>query len=363
MHKLGDSHNFGKFVYLQDGKVYKPRNCYFEWLFLCLDSPLRRYLDNEYFAGKPNPLPELTYYTSSDKEAVVSYLTLIPPGPGTLNATSGVSIGKVIALTAFFGMTDLHHQNIAFGHEQSSGKLVFAPLDMECIFDSYSLLTQTRLLPTYDLSLEDSGLSLLHTLYREFPNHKFLANLIEGYIDGLQFLEGRKAEIYNVITQHRSLMGLPIRMVIRPTRDYYKILNSGDNSKHLDLEFDEEQQLKRGDIPYFFRIMGKGDNLFYYQDEIGTPKLASIEQSLQAEVFGSYTDIPKILVNENGEEILQNGAMQLLRFFNDYSEVQEICSDKVRVNFHKHEILLEYDNTYYLACDRETRLNYETKSK
>lgn len=358
MVKLGDSHNFNRFVYLDSNKnVIKPRDCFFEWLFLCLESPLRAWLEINYLRGPISLLPALTYQKISTQKTKVTYLDLRSPGPNSIQEEDMYEVGRIIALCTFFGMTDLHRENVALGFNEK-GELNFGPLDIECLFDEYELVSQTRLLPTRDLALEDSGLSGLHFYLKEYPNPRNNLNLVLGYCEGLGDLVSKKLEITKLISESVDLLGKKIRMVIRPTREYYRYLSSGD----VQVIPGEKVQLDRNDIPYFFRILGKGDDIFYYSEEnMNAQSKVNLPDDLRNDVFSNYTDIPQLLKHDSVESLMEQGALQICRFADFGGSSYTGSLNGLKLEYKENEIILEFKSEFIISCERKTELKYVTK--
>ncbi|MGK5082406.1 hypothetical protein WDW37_03795 [Bdellovibrionota bacterium FG-1] len=163
---LGDPHNFGRRVReLDDGTLEKPRTIGWEWLFLSKESPLRIFLSDVFSrnsTGCPFDLFEDVEFFSSDPGLAQGRVERIHWDPGRFELSSLVcqQVGSVIALISWFGIGDIHAQNMALGTSKSGGPICM-PLDIECIFDDYQLPSQTFLLHPKHNATVQSGLSSL----------------------------------------------------------------------------------------------------------------------------------------------------------------------------------------------------------
>ena len=64
---------------------------------------------------------------------------------GKLTVGEAYSIGQTLSRCGWRGITDLHEDNIACGRRD--GKFYVIPIDVECLFEDITLLSQALLLP------------------------------------------------------------------------------------------------------------------------------------------------------------------------------------------------------------------------
>ena len=171
---LGDPHCGQKQVFLVNNYlIYKPRSIYWEWLFLGKESIFIKELKLS-VSNKGNflitlwdqVLPSLDFYPKDSKysSGYVEYQKCKPINSAIDNEVFWESCGAVIALVSLFGITDLHRENMLIG-KNTENKLVFGPIDIECIFNSFTSLTQTHLLPSKKISSKMCGLSKLKEVF------------------------------------------------------------------------------------------------------------------------------------------------------------------------------------------------------
>ncbi|WP_237639060.1 hypothetical protein [Silvanigrella paludirubra] len=246
-----------------------------------------------------------------------------------LNENDWESCGAIIAMYAMFGITDLHFENILFG-KNSDNKIVFCALDIESIFNKIGLLSQTHLLPFYDLSENICGLKKIKDAFNLKPKNKFLGALVFGY---LTFMDKYK-EVFLNILNNNFFHQIPIRVIIRSTNFYNEIIQK--KSFNFDNIYPEEkEQILRKDIPYFFRYINSRD-IFYYSESKKNIKFSHIRNNsinqIREQFVTSNTDIKKI--SNNLLLLKKTGAAQLIKFFNQEKD------------------FFIYKNTrFYLNCD------------
>jgi len=167
-------------------------------------------------------------------------------------------VGRATALFAWLGLADLHWENLALGQD-ARGRLVFAPLDVEIVFDDLALPTATKLLPEAD---EEYGAVNRHAcgVRRVLPflgkpvDVTDLVAMVDAYLGMLALLERHGSRIAEVLTNVPGLREAPIRVLLRGTGDYVRARSQPVWPPLLDAE---AEQLARGDIPYFFRLYGR----------------------------------------------------------------------------------------------------------
>ncbi|HRG98145.1 MAG TPA: hypothetical protein PLR99_17965 [Polyangiaceae bacterium] len=264
----GDSHNFGRHVTIAGAEVHKPRTLLWEWLVLGAGSPLRALLRTlaEEDLGDGSAfefLPELRFSSQGARDGgTVEKLELAPLGRLPLSAARkrelALVVGRATALFAWLGLADLHWENLALGQD-ARGRLVFAPLDVEIVFDDLALPTATKLLPEAD---EEYGAVNRHAcgVRRVLPflgkpvDVTDLVAMVDAYLGMLALLERHGSRIAEVLTNVPGLREAPIRVLLRGTGDYVRARSQPVWPPLLDAE---AEQLARGDIPYFFRLYGR----------------------------------------------------------------------------------------------------------
>lgn len=262
---LGDAHNFGRRVAHRGKRLAKPRTLLWEWLLLGRDSPLRELLGAAF-----DFLPRLTFFPSPPRgtSGEVSQVALAPLGALKREAKRNLAriTGRAIALFSWLGVSDLHWENLVLGAD-GRGRIVFGPLDIEMILADVSLPTDTKLLPDADpeyaeLCRHAAGVRrVLPYLGKPVPA-PLLVEMAGAYRATLELLDRQAPAIAHVIARAPHLHEAPIRVLLRATGDYVRARTEPVWPPLLDAE---SEQLVRGDIPYFFRLLGR-PGIRYFSD-------------------------------------------------------------------------------------------------
>jgi hypothetical protein len=359
---LGDSHNFGRRVALRAGKVHKPRALLWEWLVLAAESPLRKLLDAQAERDGLGRdafgfLPTLKF--SKSKVSVggeVEQVKLSPLGAlsqGDRHALA-VIVGRSIALWSWLGVADLHWENLVLGADKR-GRIVFGPLDVEMILADLSLPTQTKLLPDADPEYEEvcrhaCGIRrVLPYLGKPVAAEDLLA-MAGAYLETLAFLDRHASAIAGVFAELPGLRETPIRICLRGTDEY---VNAGSQPLWPPLLDAEEEQMARGDIPYFFRLYGhKG--IHYY----GNRALSELKRlPLRGDVpqLDPSLQISKGLRAPSRKSLREEGLFMLLGAFDDASLTGTHASAQLEVALRARSIAVKLPSGETLRSDRDLR--------
>lgn len=270
---LGDSHNFGRRVSIgDDGRVEKPRCIEWERIFLG-DSPFRRELASVFrSAGVPDPLrlfPTLSFHPSDDGDfsGRVGFLQWSRESP-PLDDDLCAHIGAVVGLASWFGMGDLHRQNVAFG-TLPDGRPVCSPLDIECLLSDHELPSQSRLIGYHDASGKGCGLVGFQKAFEDSGRSpSAVAAVLHGYAATLSTLTAKEWVIAAALGAERDVLRWPIRVILRDTSRYQSILAGASASDALKppLMASESAQLARKDIPYYYREAGAQEKRWLVAD-------------------------------------------------------------------------------------------------
>lgn len=278
---LGDSHNFGRRVTLGATRVHKPRALLWEWLLLSAESPLRRLLDQEAARSALGRdafsfLPDLAFTFAADGiggEVERVELAPLPPLDDDGRRSLARIVGRSIALYAWLGISDLHWENLALG-AAADGRVVFAPLDVEMILADLSLPTETKLLPDADPEYAAicrhacGARRALPYLGKPVGADDVLA-VAAAYRSTLALLDRHSSAISEVLAALPGLRETPIRVCLRGTDEY---VHAQARPPWPPLLEAEEEQLARGDVPYFFRLYGRRGIHYYDEPTLGHRK-------------------------------------------------------------------------------------------
>lgn len=270
---IGDTHNFGRRVTTRGSWVRKPRTLAWEELFLSAKSPLRSLLTLDF-------LPDLRF-----RKGEVSRIDLEPLPRRFDPITIARLGGHSLALWSWFGVTDLHWENMALGLGER-GCPVFAPIDIEMVLEDFHSPAQTRLVPENDpeyrdLYIRSAGFRrLLPWLGNEIePSAR--RSMKRAYVEMFETLD-RNARAIADVFEKMHVERIPIRVTLRSTAEYHAARND-----FLDAE---KEQLDRGDVPYFFRLYGLPGIHWWADENLRTVKtmplhlapLLSIEKGLRS---------------------------------------------------------------------------------
>ena len=256
--KLGDTHHFGQYVQRvstpKDGFIIsKPRSLKAEFLFTGNTSPLSflsqafgydfigSYQDDfEIWMGQTNDLSEF-FVNRIGKSQMLRI---------------SESAGRLLAMCTLFGISDLHHENIAaIRYENRS---FYYPLDLEIIFKTMITGAETCLFPSLLVARDKCG---------------FKSNLTKFFLDPSRMLSGflsATSEITYLLPDlvefiFKELREHPVRVLLRPTKAYVSAIESLNFIDH-DVPFlkSEINQMKQGDIPYYFYFLNSAPQLRFF---------------------------------------------------------------------------------------------------
>jgi len=216
------------------------------------------------------------------------------------------SIGLTVASCMWFGMADLHIENLMYGFT-SEGKFVCTPIDIEVVFDEVVLPSQTHLLRTNNLNIDKFGLVHMFKDLKSNNNDSAISQVLLGFADALEFYNTYSDSIDECLLSLNDLESAPIRMILKPT---YKYINAIEESNFEPFFAEEVDQLLRGDVPYFFRCMDN-DNLYFYSER-DKAEVAKIKWK-EITLLTTY-DFKAKKFNRSADEVcLKTSLLQLVR--------------------------------------------------
>ncbi len=343
----GDSHNFGRHVTIGETLVHKPRTLLWEWLMLGEGSPLRAHLrglvaDDPAEHGAFELLPELRFSSPTAREGgTVERLVLSPLPQLSVGQRRELAIvvGRAVAMWSWFGLSDLHWENLALGLD-ANGRMVFAPLDVEIVFDDLALPTATKLLPEADpeyaaMNRHACGVRRVLPFLGKPVDVADLVAMADAYRRMLVLLDRHAASIAEVLTNVAGLREAPIRVLLRGTGDY---VQARSRKVWPPLLAEEAKQLARGDIPYFFRLYGRA-GIHYFVE----PTLERVER------LPMKGDVPQLepllrlsqgLRSPSRTSLREEGLFALLGAFDDPSFSGTHAHGDLEVTFTSRRITL-----------------------
>jgi hypothetical protein len=359
---LGDSHNFGRRVTLRGDRVAKPRTVFWEWLVLSRESPLRRLLADEAardglgrdFFGF---LPSLRFYRWRERpHGEVERAALKPLGRVSRGDRQELArvVGASLAFWSWLGVADLHWENLILGRD-ARGQLIFGPLDVEMMLADLSLPTETKLLPDADpeyaqVCRHAAGVRrALPYLGKPIAAAQLLA-MAAAYRQTLAFLERHSTAIAHTLAKMPELHTAPLRVLLRGTEEYVQARFEPVWPPLLEAE---QEQLARGDIPYFFRLYGKR-GIHYYADE-KLERLGRLPLKGDVPQLDPLLDVARGLRSPTRQKLRTAGLLTLLGAFDDASLDGRQHSDELTLTFGPRSLVVAFPDGEQLHSRRNLR--------
>ena len=287
--ETSDLHNFGQSVQKigrgSEILFQKPRPIYWEWLFFGKSSPLSNFFDK--VSGPKISLRNVIFNLTTEFGPGYSgsSIEVAPANTETVLPSHYYSLGVLLAYSYIFGIRDLHRHNLV------KTQTHLQVIDAEVVFSRLILPHETLLLPFKEVGHALCGASALLDIGCLSEEQ---ANLIfNGYFDLFQAVLGRLPDIRSTIESLPHLNEIPIRHILRDTF-HYRAWKTNEPS----IPFFESEliQLRRGDIPYYFKFLGQVE-VHEYADAVGTFSPVPLP-----EIFlkGAARDaqLPSFLLNE-----------------------------------------------------------------
>ncbi len=359
---LGDAHNFGRRVSRREGRIAKPRTLVWEWLVLCAESPLRRLFNEAAHRDGLAPdafgfLPSLDFFhMQSLDEGEVEHVQLSPLPMPTEDGKRGLATiaGRAIALWSWLGVADLHWENLVLGLDDD-GRVVFTPLDVEMILADLGLPTETKLLPDADPEYAEicrhaCGIRRLLPYLGKPVEGADLVAMAGAYLGMLAFLDRHAGEIADVFASLPGLRATPIRVCLRGTGDYVR---SGSEPVWPPLLDAENEQLARGDIPYFFRLYGRA-GIHYYGDR-ALQLLKTLPSKGDVPQLDPMLQISRGLRAPSRMKLREEGVFTLLGAFDHTGLRGQHASDALTVTFRARSLIVNLPSGDELESRRNLR--------
>jgi hypothetical protein len=358
--QLGDSHNFGRRVSLRDGRIHKPRALLWEWLLLGVGSPLRQLLDEQAARDELGRdafgfLPTLDFFRSKTDvggEVEEVRLSPLPSLSKDDKRALAVIVGRALALWSWLGVADLHWENLVLGVDDR-GRMVFGPLDVEMILADLSLPTHTKLLPDADpeyasMCRHACGVRRVLPYLGKPVDADVLLAMAGAYRATLAFLDRHSSAIADVFSCIPELRETPIRVCLRGTDEY---VDASSQPPWPPLLEEEEEQMARGDIPYFFRLYGRR-GIHYYAD----PKLSVLKHlPLRGDVpqLDPMLSLSRSLHAPSRTTLREEGLFTLLAAFDHPSLTGQHKSDELEVSLCARSIVVKLPDGDELRSPRD----------
>lgn len=306
--RLSDLHNFGRYVYFaEDNYVFKPRFLGWEEFFLSYKSPLR-----SYFKASTNKnedpfffFPLLRFKNISNIDIPCGYIEKVSLTQSQTHENLYIekAVGNLIAIVLWFGLSDLHFENIFSGFDKNNNYFCF-PIDIEIVFGKISLLSNTLLFP--DSEEKDQ----LHGTKNLGSKIKNPAIVISSFLNTIDTLSKNKDKIFEIIIKNIVPEKFPVRYVIRATKEYYNFIQKNQHQTYFINE--EIIQLNRNDIPYFFTFLNSR-NIFYYTSSYGSFDIVESKLDLDCNYSPMWKKNKPELQNHENIDLIKLTILQFLR--------------------------------------------------
>jgi hypothetical protein len=329
-----DLHNFGqrvKRIARASGAFYqKPRTLFWEWLFFGTTSPLRSQLDQ--VAGGSLLTGWFGLEIQGAARDSSGEVREYSPSPGAAIEPLDAAFENFGALLGYcyaLGIRDLHRFNLVRG---ARGLQV---IDAEVVFTQLLLPQETLLLPFKDTPFAECGLSLLVEKADQLTPKRVQA-ILQGYCNSLSILGACAPTLLQAI--QRELIqapDTPVRHILRDTRRYQDWEKNRVQEDYLP---EEVLQLERGDIPYFFKLMGSPE-LWYYSSPTGSREAVTVPERLSDAVGRDASPAALLLTAKRLlDQLMPVGALYLSR--------------SLLPNSFEGELTLSADRSIYCTPDR-----------
>lgn len=297
---VGDFHNFGQAVRRvtsPDGTIWfeKPRPVYWEWLFFGKSSPLAVFFENR------DAIFGLTIEFENEGRSGRSKEILATPS-SAVAPEQLFGFGYLLAYAYAFGIQDIFAENTI---RTPSGLQV---IDAEIVFSKFTLPNESFLFPFRNCAFEKAALSHLLPSMAEI-DLSAIKQILRGFCELLSAVDKNRSQILERLSRETSLAEVPIRILLRETSDY-RSWQTREYARPLLSE--EVEQLKRGDIPYFFKLMGDPGLFYFGADE--TRKSVLLPKIFEAAVSNIAVQ-PSLLLEEQRirKQLFPFGVIFLLR--------------------------------------------------
>ncbi|GEM_PF-2563788 len=296
---VSDPHNFGQRVERVDfggeASYVKPRPIFWEYLFFGEESPVSQFFDKPIgLRDSKIEFKELffrlqfmsdVYLPSGGVVKEIRGLDKAATSPSTLD---WYSYGALIGYSYIFGIHDLHLENLK---RVGTGLL---PIDVETALIDFKLPCETLLYPMPGSTHTKYGVHLLVSSINTLQADA-LELILKGYIDICELIVDSKDGLIKTLdTALEPATKLPIRMIFRNTKEYLTWIKGGV-PQDIVVMVEELAQLKRGDVPYFFRKISSNNLYWYSEVSQVTPIVTSIKKGMICEpnVLLSYAKLVK----------------------------------------------------------------------
>ncbi len=357
MNALGDLHNFGRSVEkTRSGWIQKPRSTFWEELFYSEKSEFRPFLE-AVLGEEPviRCLPKIRYQKPSRQPdyrlvEAVKVRAFDPDDHGLEYILE--AWGGLLALASWFGMGDLHANNVFFGKCSKSGRLILMPVDIEVIFSRYAHPIQAGLLPAQKHHVPLFGFRKISGILERMTAKESLG-IVFGYLRTLEKLGKQGKEISAKLLSIKGIKNAPIRIIPRNTGAYRDMLKFPEMREELKAHPSEVEQLARGDIPYFFTKIS--DQRIHYHVSPDLRKTASIgKKDLGLDNQSAFKN-PSTLLNDADRfaTLMEYGSIFLINFFLRHEFTGRLVYRNLKIDITRNSIGMNWKNSINTRMRRD----------
>lgn len=284
---VGDLHNFGRSVKQlkkdNDWLLDKPRSIFWEKLFFGIDSPILKILNEADSEKRFEKFAQLETILDSPRQGIQKRINEIP--------LDDMQVEKLLhdymdlcAYALAFGIMDLNYENVLISQK---GPVI---VDVESLFFCIDSLTPTGLIANRNMYHRSSGLFKLLPLRRILPE-KTVNELMDRFLSTSKIIDKCYLSVQKFFQENSKIMEkVPIRILLRNSWEYVRadVPNMQGNFYPEEIE-----QMKRGDIPYFF-CYSSGQAIHYYKTKeydvgVASSKVVSDYQQKYVRNFPSFS--------------------------------------------------------------------------
>lgn len=226
------------------------------------------------------------------------------------------AFGELLAYSYYFGIQDLHKDNLL------STEKGIQVIDVEQAFSDLLLPNHSLLLPLKKSVTWSAGLNIITRSPIEELGSTEAKALVDGFVNITEIFLNQVREIGDVLNALMlTFESQPIRVFFRGTRDYVEHINGVTPISNLFSE--EQEQIARKDVPYFFMFLNKSD-VYYYTSKSWEFRKVEIPTPFMPFVNYCAMNPHKLMTKAMIEEKWAKGMLYLARKFGS------LGSDKLR---------------------------------
>lgn len=328
--------------------VQKPRTLFWEYLFLSKNSPLRKYLSAFEISESLNPFDfiEDTVFAQISSQ---QYQEKILPSSNPVDVDNYRALGAYIALFSWFGVTDLHKDNLIYKTVNQSVKII--PIDIECIFNDIHLPSETYLIPKTSEINPNVGLCKTIEALQADKNIENSLLVLDGYITYLNFLDTIRKKISDLIFKLEDINTIPIRSISRNSTEYTEYLNDSEKEPTKEI-FDksEVQQLKKNKIPFYFHYL-RDHKVYYYRSSFETSTVSQASE-LYSSIHRSCRRQGVIPSREAYINLLEAGSLQIAKILFPKDYIGKQVSNGTEINVTENLININFVGHFNVECEK-----------